>query len=110
MEGPPKPSGSLCFVYIQMYSKKMSKVVTVRLGEEQYKRIRAAAQADNRPISNFMETATLRFLEQTGFVDEQEVKEIRVDKQLMRNLKAGSSDIKKGRYKVVRNRRDGHVR
>src|SRR5260370_33284859 len=46
-----------------MYSIDMSKVVTIRLGEEEYQRIRTAAQADNRPISNFMETATLRLLE-----------------------------------------------
>jgi predicted transcriptional regulator len=82
----------------------MSKVVTIRLGEEEYKRIRAAAQADNRPISNFMETATMRFLEQSEFVDEREMAAIRADKQLMRSLKAGSADVKKGRYTIVRNR------
>jgi predicted transcriptional regulator len=82
----------------------MSKVVTIRLGEEEYKRIRAAAQADNRPISNFMETATMRFLEQSEFVDEREMAAIRADKQLMRSLKAGSADVRKGRYTIVRNR------
>jgi hypothetical protein len=82
----------------------MSKVVTIRLGEEEYKRIRAAAQADNRPISNFMETATMRFLEQSEFVDEREMVGIRADKQLMRSLKAGSADVRKGRYTIVRNR------
>jgi predicted transcriptional regulator len=82
----------------------MSKVVTIRLGEEEYKRIRAAAQADNRPISNFMETATMRFLEQSEFVDEREMVAIRADKQLMRSLKAGSADVRKGRYTIVRNR------
>jgi predicted transcriptional regulator len=82
----------------------MSKVVTIRLGEEEYKRIRAAAEADNRPISNFMETATLRFLEQPELVDENEMAAIRADKQLMKSLKAGSADVKKGRYKVVPNR------
>jgi predicted transcriptional regulator len=82
----------------------MSKVITIRLGEEEYKRIKAAAQADNRPISNFMETATLRFLEQTEFVDEREMAEIREDRQLIKSLKAGSADIKKGRYTIVRDR------
>ena len=87
-----------------MYSIVMSKVVTIRLGEEEYQRIRTAAQADNRPISNFMETATLRFLEQVEFADEQEMAEIRSDKSLLRSLKAGLSDIKKGRFKIVRHR------
>jgi predicted transcriptional regulator len=82
----------------------MSKVVTIRLGEEEYKRIRAAAEADNRPISNFMETATLRFLDQPELVDESEMAAIRADKQLMKSLKAGSADVKKGRYKIVPNR------
>src|SRR5260370_35735189 len=46
-----------------MYFIDTSKVVTLRRGEEEYQRTRTAAQADNRPISNFMETATLLFLE-----------------------------------------------
>ena len=87
-----------------MYSNSMSKVVTIRLGEEEYKRIRAAAEADNRPISNFMETATLRFLDQPELVDESEMAAIRADKQLMKSLKAGSADVKKGRYRLVPNR------
>jgi len=82
----------------------MSKVVTIRLGEDEYKRIRAAAQADNRPISNFMETATLRFLEESEFVDEREMAAIRRDKELMKSLKAGSADVRKGRYTIVHNR------
>ncbi|HLN00874.1 MAG TPA: hypothetical protein VK335_16420 [Bryobacteraceae bacterium] len=82
----------------------MSKVVTIRLGEDEYKRIRAAAQADNRPISNFMETATLRFLEESEFVDEREMATIRADKELMKSLKAGSADVRKGRYTIVHNR------
>jgi predicted transcriptional regulator len=71
----------------------MSKAVTIRLGENEYRRIKAAAEADNRPLSNFMETATLRFLDQAEFVDEQEMAEIRRDKELMKSLRA-----KVGRY------------
>lgn len=87
-----------------MYSKYMSRVITIRLGEDEYKRIKAAADADNRPLSNFMETATLRFLEQTEFVDEREMAEIRQDRELIKSLRAGSADIRKGRYKTVRDR------
>jgi uncharacterized protein (DUF1778 family) len=82
----------------------MSKVITIRLGEAEYKRIRAAAQADNRPISNFMETAVMRFLEQADFVDEREMAEIRGDRALMKRLKSGSADIRKRRYTLVQNR------
>lgn len=84
-----------------MYSICMSRVITIRLGESEYRRIKAAAEADNRPLSNFIETATLRFLDQTEFVDEQEMAEIRRDKELMTSLRAGSADIRKGRYKTV---------
>ena len=48
-----------------------------------------------------METATLCWLDQTEFVDEREMAEIRRDWALMKNLKAGSADISKGRYKIV---------
>lgn len=82
----------------------MSKVITIRLGEEEYERIRTAAQADNRPISNFMETATLRFLDESEFVDEREMAAIRANKKLVESLKAGSADIRKGRYTIVHNR------
>jgi hypothetical protein len=51
-----------------------------------------------------METATLRFLEQVEFADEKEMAEIRSDKPLLRSLKAASIDIKKGRFKIVRDR------
>jgi hypothetical protein len=64
-------------------------------------RIRAAAQADNRRISDVMETATLRFLEPVEFADEHEMEEIRSDKTLLKSLKAGSTDIRKIRYTIV---------
>lgn len=79
----------------------MSRVVTIHLGENEYRRIKTAAEAANRTLSNFMETATLCWLDQTEFVDEREMAEIRRDWALMKNLKAGSADISKGRYKIV---------
>jgi hypothetical protein len=48
-----------------------------------------------------MRTATLRFLDQTEFMNEQEMAEIRRDNELMKNLRVGSADIVKGRYKTV---------
>ena len=64
-------------------------------------RIRSLVQADNRRISDVMETAALRFLEQVEFVDVQEMEEIRSDKALLKSLKAGSTDIKKIRYRIA---------
>lgn len=76
-------------------------VVTVRLGESEYRRIKAAAKVDNRTVSNFMKIATLRLLDQTEFMNEQEMAGIHRDKELMTTLRAGSADIVKGRYKNV---------
>lgn len=47
----------------------MSKTVTIRLDEESYAKIKAAAQADNRPISNFLETAALRLIDEVDCAD-----------------------------------------
>lgn len=84
----------------------MTRTVTLRLPEEDYRRIKAAAEADNRPISNFLQTAALRFIEHGEFCSPEEMKEIRADRSLMRSLKRGSEDHRRGRYTLVRNRRN----
>ena len=55
----------------------MSKVVTLRLDEPVYKMFRSLAKGENRPVSNFIETAVLRFVEEHQVVDEFEMAEIR---------------------------------
>ena len=40
----------------------MSKTVTLRLNDSIYKKSRDLAEDDNRPLSNFIETAALRFI------------------------------------------------
>ena len=80
----------------------MTRTITIRLPEEHYGRIKAAAEADNRPISNFIQTATLRFIEQSEFCDEAEMAEMLADAKLLKSLKAGSQDVSKGRYRIVK--------
>ncbi|OGU75880.1 MAG: CopG family transcriptional regulator [Ignavibacteria bacterium RBG_16_34_14] len=77
----------------------MSKTITLRLSEESYKVYRKLADRDNRPISNFIETAVKRFIEHNVYVDEFEMEEIRNNKELNKSLKRGLSDmkLKKGR-------------
>ncbi len=41
----------------------MARVVTIRLEDAKYQLIKKCAENDNRPISNFIETATLRYIE-----------------------------------------------
>lgn len=77
----------------------MSKTITLRLDERVYRRFRTLAERDNRPISNFIETAALRFIESEQFVDEFEMEEIRGNTGLNRSLKQGLKDAaaKRGR-------------
>ena len=64
----------------------MSKTVTLRLDDEVYRRFRTLAARDNRPLSNFIETAALRYIEREQFVDEFEMDEIRGNKPLNESL------------------------
>jgi predicted transcriptional regulator len=79
----------------------MSKTVTLRLDDAVYKRLRNLAERDNRPLSNFIETAALRFVESEQFVDEFEMEEIRGNKYLNLSLKQGLSDAKAKRGRLV---------
>lgn len=77
----------------------MSKTITLRLTEENYKKYRKLADGDNRQVSNFIETAVNRFIEHNSYVDEFEMDEIRNNTELNKSLKRGLSDmkLKKGR-------------
>ena len=78
----------------------MSKTVTLRLEEDVYRRFRLMAEQDNRPLSNFIETAVLRYLEREEYVDEFEMKEIKGNRSLNASIKRGLADAKAGRGRV----------
>jgi len=80
----------------------MSKIVTLRLNEETYGLFRQFADDDNRPLSNFIETAAKKYIEEREFVDEFEMAEIRANVSLNRRLRKGHRDaeMKKGRFVV----------
>jgi predicted transcriptional regulator len=79
----------------------MSKTVTLRLDEKVYSRFRGLAKHDNRPLSNFIETAALRFVEEHGFADGFEMAEIEGNAALNSSLKAGLRDAKAKRGNFV---------
>ncbi|MBU0694221.1 MAG: hypothetical protein KKC11_06080 [Candidatus Omnitrophica bacterium] len=79
----------------------MSKVITLRLSEEEYKRISAAAETEHRPISNFITTRVLKEIEESYYVDPIEMAQIKSDKRLLKRLNAGHNDAKKRRGKLV---------
>ena len=79
----------------------MGKTVTVRVDETTYKKIKSAAEAERRTISNFMEYATMNYVEQSAFVDEDEMAGILNNEPLLKNLKEAISDIKNRKYRFV---------
>lgn len=79
----------------------MSKIVTLRLDDKIYHRFRSLAKSDNRSLSNFIETAALRFVESSNFVDDFEMDEIRENIDLNRSIKRGLEDVKNKRGRFV---------
>jgi predicted DNA-binding protein len=85
-----------------MYSGgAMPKTVTLRLPNEHYEMFKRYADSDNRSLSNFIETAAMRYIEEIEYVDEFEMAEIRSNKSLNASLKRGIQDTKKGRGQFV---------
>jgi len=72
----------------------MSKTVTLRLNENIYELFRSLAESDNRTLSNFIETSTLRYIEEHEYVNDYEMEEIRENQQLNRSLKRALKDMK----------------
>lgn len=78
----------------------MSKTVTLRIEEGLYKKIKNHAIDENRTLSNFIETATLKYIDEADLVDEFEMEEIASNADLLKRLKKASRDSgqKKGRF------------
>lgn len=79
----------------------MSRTVTLRLPDATYQRFRTLAERENRPLSNFIETAASRYVEAQQFVDDFEMEEIQGNVELNRSLKRGVKDAKAGRGRFV---------
>lgn len=75
----------------------MSKTITMRLDAEAYRLFRTCAERDNRTLSNFIETATKRFIAENELADAYELAEIRENAALNASLKRGIKDAKSGR-------------
>ena len=79
----------------------MAKVVTVRLSEEDYRKVAAAAKLDRRPLSNFMTLMVIKGIEESDYVDAVETDQILSDKSLITKLRAGHRDTKQRKGKLV---------
>jgi len=78
----------------------MAKTLTMRVDDAAYETFLRAAKAERRSISNLIETAALRHLRESSFVDDVEMAEILSRPELVKRLKAGSRDAhkRKGRF------------
>ena len=78
----------------------MPKTITLRVKDEIYNIFLEMAKAENRSISNLIETAALNKIREQQFVDDVEMAEILSNKDLLRRIKEGSKEAKtlKGRF------------
>jgi uncharacterized protein (DUF1778 family) len=78
----------------------MHKTVTLRLKDDIYKIFSETAKAENRSLSNLIETAALKSIRDQQFVDDLELAEILSNSDLMNRLKEGSIQARnmKGRF------------
>jgi hypothetical protein len=69
------------------------------LSDENYSTFSEAAKAENRSLSNLIETAALAKVREQQFADDAEVAEILVNRELMQRIKKGSEEarLRKGR-------------
>ncbi len=73
----------------------MPKTITLRVADEVYGRLAAAAKAERRPLANLIETLALRKLDEDIFADPIEMDEILADPELARRLERGTAQAKK---------------
>jgi len=79
----------------------VGKTITIRIDDATYQKIKSAAEAEKRTISNFMEYATVAYLENSSFVSDEEMGRIAEDQDLMSRLQQSLQDIKRGKYRIV---------
>ncbi len=79
----------------------MSKTITIRLGEKEYKQIAQAAESEHRPISNFIMHTVMEALSNLNQVDDEEMNEILSNPHLMQKLKRGHAQAVAGKGRFV---------
>jgi len=79
----------------------MTKTITLRLQEDKFQRFKQLAEYDNRSISNFIENAALRFIEEEECLDDFENDEILSNKQLMGSIQRGYKESIEGKGKLI---------
>lgn len=79
----------------------MSKTVTIRLSDHDYKAISSVAKHERRPISNFITHRVMEAIAAVNTVDDGEMEEILSDKKVMKSLKHGRKQFIHGKGRFV---------
>lgn len=79
----------------------MAKTLTMRLDDTTYQTFVRAAKAERRSLSNLVETAALRHIQESSFADDAEMAEILSRQELVKRLKAGSRDARRRKGRLV---------
>ena len=79
----------------------MAKTITLRLPDDRYRIFKEYADRDDRPISNLLEMAAWRHLQECSWMDPAEENEILADKKLVASIRRGIRDSKKMKGRFV---------
>ena len=82
-------------------SGAIMKTITIRIDDQVYNLLKKAAEGERRTISNFMENATLSYLTSEMYVSDEEMDHLLRDTRLIKSLKKGVDDARKGKYTIV---------
>ncbi len=77
------------------------KTLTMRVDDATYDTIKTAASGQKRNIANFIEFATMQYLNSSTYVDDDEMGEILSDESLLHSLKLGKKQAESGQYNLV---------
>jgi len=79
----------------------MSKTVTIRLSDQDYKTISSVAKHERRPISNFITHRVMEAIADMSTVDAAEMKEILSNKKVIKSMERGHHQFMRGKGKFV---------
>jgi predicted transcriptional regulator len=79
----------------------MSKTVTIRLSDADYKTISSVARHERRPISNFITHRVMEAIADMNAVDDTEMKEILSDEKVMKSIGRGRKQFMQGKGRIV---------
>lgn len=72
----------------------MAKTITLRVADETYEKLMAAAKVERRSLSNLIEILALKKLDEDIFVDQIEMDEILANTELMKKIQRGAKQAK----------------